>query len=302
MKRKYLKLFIAGLIALNQTGLPLPLNNSCGTALSQTNVVANASETDLKTGDLDGNDKIDITDLTKLSIYLVGDKELTDDQLKAADVTGDGNVDLADLAHFKQFLAKKTDRLGKNDNAVNYKTDFIITLYPEYAPITCANFEKLVSEGFYNNLTFHRVVDNFCAQGGDPSGDGTGGSPDSIKGEFSSNGVENNLSHKRGVVSMARNYRIPDSATSQFFICYTDDCTYLDGQYAAFGEVTEGMEVIDAFLTVPRDLNAIKEVAVPKTPITIKEAKMIDSDENGHPRIMFSMYDFLSDTNQEQNP
>lgn len=165
---------------------------------------------------------------------------------------------------------------------------FVITLYPEYAPETCDNFKKLVEEGFYNGLTFHRVVDNFMAQGGDPSGNGTGGSDEKIKGEFAQNGVENSLSHTRGIVSMARSNDF-NSASSQFFICYNDDCTFLDGQYAAFGEVTEGMEVVDGFLEVERTQNSNGEYAMPKVPIKITSAKMIDNDENGNPRAEFEM-------------
>lgn len=160
---------------------------------------------------------------------------------------------------------------------------FTITLYPEYAPITCENFESLVSDGFYDGLTFHRVVDDFMAQGGDPSGDGTGGSDKTIKGEFAANGVENPLSHKRGVVSMAR-ANDPDSASSQFFICYTDDCTFLDGSYAAFGEVTEGMEIVDKFLDVERVLGSDKAMSSPTKPITITKAEMIDDNADGNPR------------------
>lgn len=120
-------------------------------------------------------------------------------------------------------------------------------LYPEIAPITVANFKKLVEEGFYDGLTFHRIIDGFMIQGGDPKGDGTGGSPDKIKGEFLANGIENNLSHERGVLSMARSNDM-DSASSQFFIVH-EDSTYLDGMYAAFGKVTEGMDVVDKIAT-----------------------------------------------------
>lgn len=175
---------------------------------------------------------------------------------------------------------------------VTDRRDFIITLYPEYAPITCKNFEKLVNDGFYNGLTFHRIVDGFMAQGGDPNGNGTGGSKDTIKGEFTSNGVENKLSHTRGVISMARSSD-PDSASSQFFICYDDSCKQLDGNYAAFGEVTDGMEVVDAFLAVPRDYNSMYEVAIPLTPVQIVKAEMIDPDEKGNPRVKFTMNEFV---------
>jgi peptidyl-prolyl cis-trans isomerase B (cyclophilin B) len=118
-----------------------------------------------------------------------------------------------------------------------------LELDADEAPITVTNFIKLTKEGFYDNLTFHRVIKDFMIQGGDPQGDGTGGSDENIKGEFSENGIENNISHKRGVISMARAYDM-DSASSQFFIVHKDS-TYLDGQYAAFGHVTEGMDIVD---------------------------------------------------------
>ena len=118
-----------------------------------------------------------------------------------------------------------------------------IELYPEIAPITVANFEKLVNQGFYNGLIFHRVIPGFMIQGGCPEGTGMGGPGWNIKGEFSSNGVKNDLKHTRGVISMARSMR-PDSAGSQFFIMH-EDAPHLDGQYAAFGKVTKGIEVVD---------------------------------------------------------
>ncbi len=126
-----------------------------------------------------------------------------------------------------------------------------IELNPEAAPITCANFEKLVSEGFYDGLIFHRVIAGFMIQGGDPTGTGMGGSDENIKGEFAVNGIKNPLSHKRGVISMARSQRY-NSASSQFFICHAD-ATFLDGQYAAFGHVVEGMEVVDRIANVQTD-------------------------------------------------
>lgn len=118
-----------------------------------------------------------------------------------------------------------------------------LELDADIAPITVANFAKLVNEGFYNGLTFHRIISGFMIQGGDPGGNGTGGSGETIKGEFSENGVENNISHVRGVVSMARS-SANDSASSQFFIVH-EDSTFLDGQYAAFGKVTSGIEIVD---------------------------------------------------------
>ncbi|MBQ8576827.1 MAG: peptidylprolyl isomerase [Clostridia bacterium] len=128
-----------------------------------------------------------------------------------------------------------------------------IELNPEAAPITCANFEKLVSEGFYDGLIFHRVISGFMIQGGDPTGTGMGGSDENIKGEFAVNGIKNPISHKRGVISMARSQRY-NSASSQFFICHAD-ADFLDGQYAAFGHVTEGMDVVDRIASVATDRN-----------------------------------------------
>lgn len=118
-----------------------------------------------------------------------------------------------------------------------------LELDSDTAPITVANFIKLVKEGFYNGLTFHRIIDGFMIQGGDPEGTGMGGSDEQIKGEFSKNGVDNNISHVRGVISMARSSAY-DSASSQFFIVHKDS-TFLDGQYAGFGKVTSGMEIVD---------------------------------------------------------
>ncbi|MDO5135419.1 MAG: peptidylprolyl isomerase [Eubacteriales bacterium] len=119
-----------------------------------------------------------------------------------------------------------------------------VELDADTAPITVTNFVKLAQGSFYDGLTFHRIIDGFMIQGGDPLGNGTGGSDENIKGEFGSNGVENKISHTRGTISMARSSD-PDSASSQFFIMH-EDGTYLDGEYAAFGHVTEGMEVVDA--------------------------------------------------------
>ncbi len=128
----------------------------------------------------------------------------------------------------------------------------VVELYPETAPITVENFKKLVSEGFYNGLIFHRVIAGFMIQGGDPTGSGMGGSKENIKGEFAANGVNNTLSHKRGVISMARSQMF-NSASSQFFICHAD-AKFLDGQYAAFGAVVEGMETVDEIATTKTGL------------------------------------------------
>ena len=128
-----------------------------------------------------------------------------------------------------------------------------IELCPDAAPITVKNFEKLVSEGFYDGLIFHRVIPGFMIQGGDPLGNGMGGAKDNIKGEFRANGHDNPIRHERGVISMARAFD-PNSASSQFFIMHAD-APHLDGQYAAFGKVVSGMEVVDEIASIPTDYN-----------------------------------------------
>lgn len=143
-----------------------------------------------------------------------------------------------------------------------------LELYPEVAPITVANFEKLVKSGFYDGLTFHRVIAGFMIQGGCPNGNGMGGADENIKGEFSANGVKNDLKHERGVISMARS-RYPDSASSQFFIMHAN-APHLDGQYAAFGRVVSGIEVVDEIAAIPTDWND-----KPKVAVRIKKASVI---------------------------
>ena len=128
-----------------------------------------------------------------------------------------------------------------------------LELYPDMAPITVENFTKLAGEGFYDGLIFHRVINGFMIQGGDPEGPGMGGSGENIKGEFAINGVANDISHVRGVISMARS-RSYNSASSQFFIVH-QDATYLAGQYAAFGRVIEGMDVVDAIAATQTNAN-----------------------------------------------
>lgn len=131
------------------------------------------------------------------------------------------------------------------------KAAIAIELYPDIAPNTVNNFISLIKKGFYNGTTFHRIIPKFMIQGGDPKGTGTGGPGYSIRGEFTSNHFQNDLKHTRGVVSMARAVN-PNSAGSQFFIM-VDDAPYLDGEYAAFGKVTSGMEEVDRIVSIPRD-------------------------------------------------
>ena len=141
------------------------------------------------------------------------------------------------------------------------------------APVTVQNFMDLANAGFYDGLTFHRIIDGFMIQGGDPNGDGTGGSDQNIKGEFALNGVENNISHEKGVISMAR-AQDPDSGSSQFFIT-VDDATFLDGQYAAFGHVTEGQDVADKIAADAETLDDNGTVAPENQPV-ITTIRIID--------------------------
>ncbi len=136
-----------------------------------------------------------------------------------------------------------------------------LELYPEFAPETVKNFEHLVSSGFYDGLTFHRVIPGFMIQGGDPLGNGMGGSEKKIKGEFRANGFrQNTLKHERGVISMARAFD-PNSASSQFFIMHAD-APHLDGSYAAFGKVISGIEVVDEIASIPTDYSDRPKIAV----------------------------------------
>ena len=135
-----------------------------------------------------------------------------------------------------------------------------LELYPDAAPITVANFEKLAKEGFYDGLTFHRVIPGFMIQGGDPLGNGMGGAKNNIKGEFRANGHPNPIKHTRGVISMARAFD-PNSASSQFFIMHAD-APHLDGQYAAFGKVVSGIEAVDEIASIPTDYSDRPKIAI----------------------------------------
>lgn len=173
--------------------------------------------------------KTDTTDTTE-----------TTEATSAADETSDGAADTVDTSENEELL---TGLHHVTIDVQDYGT-ISLELDADTAPISVTNFINLANEGFYDGLTFHRIISGFMIQGGDPNGNGTGGSEKTIKGEFSANGVENDISHVRGVISMAR-ANDPDSGSSQFFIVH-EDSTFLDGQYAAFGHVTDGMDVVDA--------------------------------------------------------
>ncbi len=148
-----------------------------------------------------------------------------------------------------------------------------VVLDAKTAPITVENFLNLVNEDFYDGLTFHRIIDGFMIQGGDPKGNGTGGSDKKIKGEFSANGVKNDISHVRGVISMARS-KDNNSASSQFFIMHQDDVR-LDGQYAAFGKVTSGMEIVDQICKNTPVIDNNGSVSTNNQPV-IKEIRVVE--------------------------
>ena len=184
----------------------------------------------------------------------------------------------------KESFAEKKDADTSNSQYLTGKhhAEIVIAEYgkleleldADIAPITVTNFVNLAKKGFYNGLTFHRIMSGFMIQGGDPNGDGTGGSEETIKGEFKSNGVENTMSHKRGVISMARTQNDPDSASSQFFIVQADS-DFLDGDYAAFGKVTAGMDIVDKICQSVQPLDNTGTVPADQQP-KITAIKVID--------------------------
>jgi len=193
----------------------------------------------------------EVTDYVLLNIKVAGSK-------KAESAEGDA-----------QAQAEGDDVAATTANKEDYYGKILIRLYPDVAPLTVSNFKKLVGNGFYKGLTIHRVIKEFVIQGGDPNGDGTGGSNGEIFGEFASNGFTNNLSHKRGVVSMARSDD-PDSASSQFFICHADASDSLDEKYAAFGYVIYGMDVVDYIAGLQTDADD-----KPTVNVTIESASFV---------------------------
>ena len=184
----------------------------------------------------------------------------------------------------KESFAEKKDAGTSNSQYLTGKhhAEIVIAEYgkleleldADVAPITVTNFVNLAKKGFYNGLTFHRIMSGFMIQGGDPNGDGTGGSEETIKGEFKSNGIENTMSHKRGVISMARTQNDPDSASSQFFIVQADS-DFLDGDYAAFGKVTAGMDIVDKICQSVQPIDNYGTVPADQQP-KITAIKVID--------------------------
>lgn len=188
--------------------------------------------------------------------------------------SSENNITYYEINNKKYIESEEETNLIKID--VNNYGIIIAELYPNVAPITVKNFKKLVSKSYYDGLIFHRVIKDFMIQTGDPSGTGTGGSDETIKGEFSENGVENTLSHKRGVLSMARKGSDPEteetynSGSSQFFIVHQDS-TFLDGKYAAFGMVIDGIEIVDKIASV--DTNSLDK---PVNKVIINSIKFVE--------------------------
>ena len=174
--------------------------------------------------------KIGMIAAVLLAILAMAGCQKTEDTSTKSETQAESSKDLLSGIHHAEIQVKE------------YGT-ITVELDADAAPVTVTNFVNLAKDGFYDGLTFHRIMDGFMIQGGDPNGDGPGGADETIKGEFSSNGVENEISHTRGTISMAR-AQDPDSASSQFFIVH-EDSTFLDGEYAAFGHVTSGIEIVD---------------------------------------------------------
>ncbi len=190
--------------------------------------------------------------------------------------TASAQVDMTAIA--KEIDAMEVDQFVETDKTTEYVKitvkdhgEIVIRLRADIAPITVANYQKLVGQSFYDGLTFHRVVKNFMIQGGAPKGDSTGSSDATIKGEFSSNGVQNDLSHIKGVISMARRSTPLDSASCQFFICNADASGSLDGDYAAFGYVVAGLETVDSVSAIELTYSSSGELSRPVETVTIEK-------------------------------
>ena len=191
-------------------------------------------------------------------------------------MAGCGKTDTAVVDAAKTDTTEpKTEGIGTHRAEIEIQDYGTVTveLDGDAAPITVQNFMDLANAGFYNGLTFHRIIAGFMMQGGDPNGNGTGGSENTIKGEFSSNGVKNDISHVRGTISMARSTD-PDSASSQFFIVQSDS-THLDGDYAAFGHVTSGMDIVDQICKDAKPTDGNGTIAKDQQPV-IESIRMVD--------------------------
>ena len=210
-----------------------------------------------------------------LSLMLTGMAACSSEEEKPKTDTNTGTCDMNAILNEIDSMKmgdfeETTDKTDYVKFVVRDHGEFVVRLRADIAPITVENFQKLVGEGFYNGLTFHRIYKGFMIQGGDPDGDGTGGSDQTIKGEFAQNGVRNDLSHQTGVISMARLSYPFDSASSQFFICNTNASFSLDGAYAGFGYVVAGLETVLMISDVEVKANPTTgENSVPVKPVII---------------------------------
>lgn len=226
---------------------------------------------------LDGEDEDSLDDLEAeyADAEVMPLEEVSDEDIALMEESDKATVSIPDGAE-KTILDVSKELTGKHHVSMVLKDygTIEIEVDADAAPITATNFIKLVQEGFYDGLTFHRIVPGFIVQGGDPDGNGTGGSSETIKGEFASNGIDNPISHKKGVISMART-ALPDSASSQFFIMLDDKGDFLDGEYAAFGQVTSGMEYVEKIAedAIVIDNNGTVEA---KNQPSIESASVID--------------------------
>lgn len=225
-----------------------------------------------------------------ISIFITGCKKVDETGSSTSHVVKETKEEYIQEIEEKEMKNEETikgkigdimfEQTEKTTNTVKIEMEnnnvIIIELDPKNAPITVKNFQKLVSEKFYDGIVFHRIVKDFMIQGGDPTGTGTGGSSETIKGEFKSNGVKNNLSHTRGVISMARSNDY-DSASSQFFIVHQDS-TFLDGNYASFGKVIAGMDVVDALAETEVVSNGYEKSLPVEKPV-IKSIRFVEVKE-----------------------
>ena len=246
MKRKYLAVLCAAVLsACMFTGCGNKDTDNKETAKTASEEQQGTEKDAEEAGISDGSDTEDVQEGSQEEVQ---SGQPVEDAEDAAEETSQEPEKAADTGSSEDAVTLDVSKslTGTHDVEIKVKDygTIDVQLDADTAPITVTNFIKLVQENFYDGLTFHRIMDGFMIQGGDPLGNGTGGSDQTIKGEFKNNKVENNISHKRGVISMARSSD-PDSASSQFFIVQTDS-TFLDGDYAAFGEVTSGMDVVDA--------------------------------------------------------
>ena len=200
------------------------------------------------------------------------DKEVTQEPVSEEEAEADGFSDGTD-GETTLDTSKELTGIHHADINIRDYGEIQVELDADTAPVTVTNFVKLVQDDFYDGLTFWRIMDGFMMQGGDPKGNGTGGSGETIKGEFSSNGVDNDISHTRGTISMARSTD-PDSASSQFFIVQSDS-TFLDGDYAAFGHVTEGMDIVDKICKEAKPTDDNGSIKADEQPV-IESIRMTD--------------------------